>query len=345
MAALPALEKTWWTRANIPFPNTSTAADVGKSFYFNLKNVLINATTTGTASTTTGARDANSIWTVVSSSNGSTVSNTDLWGTTYSSSSLVHAASSSPHSWIVLQNSSLGYQMCIDLASATPTTARILFTKTSAPFTPTTTLSPSASAETFALGSATDAGPTRASAYAPDTTTSTAHYTHISVANTGEFVILSSRISTGYFYSFISFMKLSGSDPSDTRNAVCLYDTNTISRGAPRMSTIDSSVIYANRLTPNGSFMGAGGGGLLRIANAANTAIESYPIDSLTAKYNVFPLYHMCLNAQTAFGGRIPDIYSTHAATNISSIPSAAAQTRILANTLILPLIDVVPLT
>lgn len=341
MADIPALEKTWWTRANIPFPDTTTAANVCKSWFFNLKNVLINATTTGTASTTTGTRAAASVWSVVSSSNGTTASAGDLWGTTFDSTKLVQAASTSAHSWIILQNSNLGYQMLIDLNSATTTYGRICFTKTSDPFVVagTPTQSPSAPSEGWIAGTTVNTTSQNA-VIISDTTSGTSHYSHISVASTGEFYFLTSRISTGIFNSFIGFVKFSDGPAGDTRNYVTVFQSGGSTRGVPEALT---SLALGMRRTPNGSLLTLGG--IQSVQTMGGTSMAAYPIDNVSNKYNVFPNNHMCLAPQVAWSGRIPDMYYIHAAPNVSSIPSAAAQTRILASQQILPMIDVVPLT
>lgn len=54
------------------------------------------------------------LWTIISSCDGSSVSASDLWGTTYSDSKIVVAAEGSTHSWMQLYNSSLGLYLVIN---------------------------------------------------------------------------------------------------------------------------------------------------------------------------------------------------------------------------------------
>jgi hypothetical protein len=94
------LLRNWQT-----FANSSIAITAQKDVLYWLKSVLTNTNSAG--NTLPSAR----VWTVVSSSNASTTSNSDLWTST---SALTRAAAGTAHSWIVLQNTTLGVYMIID---------------------------------------------------------------------------------------------------------------------------------------------------------------------------------------------------------------------------------------
>lgn len=100
-----ALSRTWYSRANIPFPDTSTAQRVSQSKLWLLKAFLKGEISTGTVGAS-GAQPAGSNWTCVGSSDGTTAAldGTDRWTSTFDASKLVRTSTgSTAHSWIVLQ--------------------------------------------------------------------------------------------------------------------------------------------------------------------------------------------------------------------------------------------------
>jgi hypothetical protein len=98
------LVRNWQT-----FPNSSYAVTAQRDILYWMKSVLTNTNSAG--NTLPSAR----LWTVVSSSNASTTSSSDLWTST---SALTRAAAGTAHSWIVLQNTTLGVYMIIDYVGA-----------------------------------------------------------------------------------------------------------------------------------------------------------------------------------------------------------------------------------
>lgn len=94
------LLRNWQT-----FPNSAITIAAQKDVLYWLKSVLTNTNIAG--NTLPSAR----LWTVVSSSNGVTSGASDLWTST---GSMVRAAAGVAHSWIVLQNTTLGVYMIID---------------------------------------------------------------------------------------------------------------------------------------------------------------------------------------------------------------------------------------
>jgi hypothetical protein len=99
--ALPTLEKTWQYNINQSVSSTGTAQGDMKKLILTIKNILIGFST--------------SPWTVVRSSNGTTVAESDLWTTI---GDMVTNYDGSDHSWIVLQQTGVPggpFQLCIDL--------------------------------------------------------------------------------------------------------------------------------------------------------------------------------------------------------------------------------------
>lgn len=101
---VPALENGPWTFDVNNDCSESTTNDTKRHAVWKLKECLIGF----------------SAWSVVASSNGSSCRNIgdgspDLW--TDWASDVLGAATGNPHSWIVLENSTNGEQICFDLAS------------------------------------------------------------------------------------------------------------------------------------------------------------------------------------------------------------------------------------
>ena len=94
------LLRNWQT-----FPNSSIAITAQKDILYWLKSVLTN---TNSASNTL---PADRVWTVISSSNATTTSASDLWTAT---SAITRAAAGVAHSWIVLRNTTLGVYIILD---------------------------------------------------------------------------------------------------------------------------------------------------------------------------------------------------------------------------------------
>lgn len=127
MVTLDPISKPYHIRANIPFGANNTTAAIIKAYgLWSLYAFLTNQLSIGT--TGTHARHANSVWTVVGSSNGSVANASDNWTSTFNISNLVAAGTGVAHSWIHLRNPNAGYDgldLIIDMNSATTTSAQI----------------------------------------------------------------------------------------------------------------------------------------------------------------------------------------------------------------------------
>lgn len=107
----PAHERTWTFSLNHDESGASVN-DTCKNAYFRIKSIIAGF----------------SAWSVVASSNASSVKNIgdaspDLWSST---SDITFAGEGVAHSWVVLENSVTGVQICIDCIGATYTKVRIL---------------------------------------------------------------------------------------------------------------------------------------------------------------------------------------------------------------------------
>jgi hypothetical protein len=133
----------------------STAVIAGRNIIWTLKASLKDEETSGTLA---GTRHANSLWTCVGSSDGTTAAldGVDRWGTAvFDNTKIVSANNNAPHSWIILQNTTLAYQLLIDFNTTTQDAVRIALTPTSHPFVlaGTATHSPPATTRSFVVNS------------------------------------------------------------------------------------------------------------------------------------------------------------------------------------------------
>jgi hypothetical protein len=103
--ALPTLERTWQYNVNQAIISSGIASTDLKQLILQIKNSMIGF--------------ASNPWTVVSSSTGAVVDNSDLWATI--SDIMVPQSLGNPHSWIVLQQTGVTggpLQLCIDMVES-----------------------------------------------------------------------------------------------------------------------------------------------------------------------------------------------------------------------------------
>lgn len=350
MALIPALSKTWSSRMNVPFgSNNTTTALITQFAAWSLKQHLINAHTAD--GTLYGTRAANSVWTVVGSSDGSTagMDGTDRWTTTFTASKIVRASTGSAHSWIVLQNSTSGYQMCIDMNSTSSGgNCNIIFARSSGGFTGgNTTTRPTASAnEEF--NTMDRNAPTTSSSFfylSSDTTTNGVYYTHFSCADDATFHFSVSRATTNKFSSFLAFARTSGANGSDSRNWYALGDSassDVVGRGVPRANSLSnsSSNPFSSTRMHNGALPSSGG---TRCAVYGNTVISSSPsfgIDAISNSYLVDPITFREYNATTGLvlnRGFLPDFYVIGSIPAVGSTYPSSNQTHFVMGDFLVP--------
>lgn len=102
MTNTPVITSDWPTSGSVQTDHSNLLRAI--------KDSLI--TSTGWTDCLGNSATVDTPWTVVASSNGTVANTSDNWT---KNSDLVYAAAGSNHSWIVLQQSALGYQLCIDL--------------------------------------------------------------------------------------------------------------------------------------------------------------------------------------------------------------------------------------
>ena len=320
MPAVPAPIRTWSSRMNVPFTMANSATEALKQqfVFWSLKQHLINAHTSD--GTLYGTRSPNSVWTVVGSSDGTTAAldGVDRWTTTFTPSKLVRGTSA--RSWIVLQNSTSGIQMCIDLywTGGAGAHGRVVYTRSSFPFTGgnTSTRPTAASGNEWQMGANRGTAPdstTQGSNLVIDSSLNQNFYTHFSCAEDATFHFEVSRAGSGYCCGFTALWRTTGADASDIRNWYSISDSIADTRGAPRHNTNNNGLTGSSTTwtltgrTPNGSICNTGG------IRQVTFGITSYPgangnVDALTGNYYAEPLEVREISPQLVDRGYFADI-------------------------------------
>lgn len=339
MSALPALTKTYSTRANVPFPDVTTTERVRQSQIFLLKAALMDQLATGTMN---GSRNANSVWTCDHSCDGTTAGTpadgVDRWGGTFTPANIVRAGVGGAHSWIVLRNVTSGLYLCIDCNDPNAN-LRIAVSKTS--FSGgTTTSGPTATGE-FLMGT-TGTGASTVMAFISDSATGNINYAHMVAADDGRFFFLISRVGLGYFTCNIFLLPSDSARVADTNNWFAIGNATNSGRGSPNYNNLASASGCVSR-APNGTAVVSTGGA--QVAQFGGTYYSgAYGVDALTGDYLADPLFVRSIAPQVAHRGVLPDIQMLGTATIGASIPNAAAQARIVAGDCVIPFTGTPPL-
>lgn len=157
---VPTLSRAWYSRGNIPFPDTSTIALQNKSLTWLIKASLMNQISTGQIGAE-GTRPSSSNWTCEYSCDGTTAGtagdHVDRFTGAFDASKIVYAnAGGTAHSWFVLKSPVTGWQnpiwMLIDCIGTAGTTeasrTTVLFSTTA--FTGGSTTTAPTSTESWA---------------------------------------------------------------------------------------------------------------------------------------------------------------------------------------------------
>mgnify|MGYP001566308965 FL=1 len=339
LPALPALTRTYSCRANVPFQANDTALNMSRSMMFSLVKHMLDTLAGGT---TAGSRHANSVWTVRYSCNSVTAGvagdGIDRWTTI---ANLVFAANGAAHSWFVMENTTLGYQVCVDLNNAAGTNVGFVAAEIATPFTGgTTTTRPTATNE-FLMGT-TSTGGTANFIFITDVTTGNFNWTHYITANTGEFYFLSSRTGLGFFSTSMKMQKTTNPQTGDTRNVFLLGHSLVTGRGAPSYGALVQAAAGCVGRNVNGSVNTTGG-----IQNAGTFGATAWPgsngIDAVSGNYPAYPCHVSSLGTQEAYRGQLPDLFVIGTAPTAGSVPSSAAQTSVIAGDFVVPFPTVNP--
>lgn len=342
----PALSKNYCTYANIPFPNTSTTTDVVNSFIFNLKLALMNQLSTGTLA---GTRNANSVWTCVGSSNGTTggMDGVDRWGTTYNSSNFVR---STARSWFVFYNSTLNLYFTIDLNSGTITNWRMVLSKT-APSTPSpATAAIPAISDGSVWGLATNDTPTNAAVVFAREAAVYDFFSHITFTDDGQFFYLSNRGGDGYISTGVVAAKLTGGNVGDIYNYGMLMGgantgasiVNNYGFGWPNIGVFSSTIGAPLRGVDNSA--PSGGFNIWDFGGATSTSLgQAQYSDIITNDVYLYPM-SVWSTAPFAYRGYLADCYNVIGGKSGIIVPSTANPSWILLNKVLLPWVGAAPI-
>lgn len=322
---------------NQPYAANTVQLDLAQSVVFSF---IQNRLNTASGGTLTGTRHANSVWTVKGSSDG--VANVSLVGVNHiaARTNLVWAASGANHSWIWLENATLGYQIVVECINATNTNWCVAAARIATPFTGgSLTLRPT-STEEF-LWNSTSTGPTSTS-FLADTTTGAVCYTHDVADENGNFCFWASRVGTGIVHLQVALQTTI--EAPDSRSTFWVGNASTTSRGAGGAAQIAAAAAGCVGRAPNGTAIVSQGGALnMTAGGTALLTNAAYTTDSNSGLYNALPLTVWSGQTTLAYRGRIPDVYSTNAPVG-EPITSAGIVTRTVVGDYVWPCPGVAPL-
>jgi len=344
MPTLPAVSRAWHSRINIPYEDTTSQLNLARSYVFSLFRCLIDTQTGGTA---TNSRAGTSIWTVRGSSNGTSSFSVSGVNHIAARTNLVWAAVGANHSWMWLENTTLGYQIVIDCIDATNTniSLRAASAATGAYTGGSLTNAPT-SAEDF-VWSSTTATASEMALWMSDVTTGGTQNTHFAVAANGEFQFFASRAGQSRVHVYMALAKTTGGPAGDVRNVFLIGGSLASARGMPSANALATPAGCSGR-NPNGVATMTQGGIVGHIA-AGLTLYgngSGFGADSITGLYNSVALQVWgAVAGSYSYRGLLPDMYTvTPGVAVATSIPSAAAMTRTVLGDIIVPLPSTVAL-
>lgn len=308
-----ANELTWRGDVNRLNPQTtSSAANMSKYHIWYMAESLLG---------NVGGLTGSGLWTVFSSSNGTTANTSDNWGgATFNAANIVNAVGA--HSWMTLRSpasfmSGSDYlYFTIDCNSATTNVATFAFSKTAPTGSSITTRGGAADEWTYA-GVNPDNG-----------AVTSAHRLSTLLSTRGDFTLYEVNEGAGVFYSAICCVRLQEVVSADTVPCMTMAIfggyVNGVSNNPGFVFQAPGFNISDNKLAGNANTF-------IRTRNFNNTATPTslIPIPALStntawsallglntlvgtnisdASYNDFPCYLLNLEPNTEKKGRLPDI-------------------------------------
>lgn len=308
-----SLSRVWYTRANIPFPDITTALKAAQSQAWLMKANLMQQVTTGTVGPE-GVAPAGAAWACKGSSDGSTagIDNVDRWGGTFDATKILRAAAASPHSWILLQSQAAigGYYMLIALEAAADTSIYISFSK-NAYTGGSTTAKPTSTTEFVAFnGSQWNNG-----------NASNQNFQFVTDAN-GDFYAHVGQVGAGFTYMALWGSELAEARGSDGHKFFVHAHYSNAGRGAP----LGASSTVIGRTSSNSANIT---GGMIRPTFAGNNFMGAMEANSQDSTFDTLP----CIVGNTNAGlsgmrGRFPDAVMGGAMNVGGSDPTTGTQQR-----------------
>lgn len=212
----PTLEGTWSGSVNLPLQDVSTIGWICRSIFVSLKTQL-----TGEAHGTefhSGGGTRAALWTVEQSCDGSSVSSSDLWGTSVYPELLANFAGSA-HAWIVLKYVGADHtlRLCLDLNNGWYPYQYGILASLDAPFTGgTTTQRPVASNEICGHVVGAPSVTSVSDFVAGGVPTGGTYYSHLAIdEDNGGFHFAVSRAGSGRACTYLGVFLLEDADASD----------------------------------------------------------------------------------------------------------------------------------
>jgi hypothetical protein len=333
--SVPALIETWWTRGEVPFPDSSTLQRTQQSWLWLMKEGLLNTLTGGTVA---GTRAGASVWVVQGSSNGTTAAldGVDRWGSTFTPANLVRAPTGTAHSWIVLSCSATGVWLCIDYNGSAEgnfsiSCARSAFTGGSI------TTKPTATNET-SVG--TTVG-TPITSFSSESVFGVTYRFGLSVNSLGEFHTTSYRVGAGAFSTYGTLGNLRNQRAGDTWPTYISFTWIAPSgRGAGDAPTVFGSSVCGLR-TRDSLARVSFGGILTAYTFGGATFVNSTNPDALDgSRWSSLPLFAYSYDSvpNTGYRGDVQDLWITTTGVNVGGkFPFTGAQTMVQLNNLLIP--------
>lgn len=326
LVTIPSLAKSYFVHGNIPYPTTSSIANIMSSAAFLAASKLLNTAVTG--GTTSGSRGSGSLWTCLGSSDGTTagIDATNRWT---AQNKVIFNSNGSSHSWMLMRNTTIGIDLLLDcnstgtgnIRAAACWTADGVFSGGSTTAGPTATFEFDARAS-GGVGAGTNA------IFQGDIVTAGTNYLNFICSDDGTFKIFTTRSGFGIFTGVLELHKTTGSDPSDHYAVQLIMDGLNSSRGVYGAGGMTSASACACRSINNvnstvggwqtsGTFGGTSEPGTVGTDGGTSNFI-AYSIDCYT-------------NSGTpAYRGQMVDNYFIGTAQVGLSFPSAAAQTHVV---------------
>ena len=323
--SIPTVEGNWYSRGNVPYPDSVTQQMQAKSWFWLLKAFLKGEVNTGTtASNISGSignvtRPTGSYWTYEGSSDGAgnynmSPTGSDLWTSSFDPTKLVGAADTINHSWIALKSpAALGpIYMCINWpveetwSGGSPFHAGLFFSYH--PFANGT-----ATSRPYATGGTNlEWMPTNAGATAMDGAVTVFelidgyqnYSAHFTVNEKGGFHFATSHDTTSCFFSYLFCEKAVDTYGGDNCPVWAgFHGTPASGRGAPEwafMRSYTQGRYYADTgIATGASSMLLGNYGIYA---------AYMPKDAVSLKFNALPIYIIDAGG---WRGRLPDMWVT----------------------------------
>lgn len=354
MSALPALTRPYSTRANGPFGANNTSQLRLESFaMWALSAAMLDLHTTGTL---VGARHANSKAICRGSSNGVTgsavtgvgVAGTNRWGGGTFPGNFIRGAGGTNHHWMLVEFVFLGLEVYLDFGSTAANWA-VNVAPSGTWSGGTVSQGPAASLDSrVTCLNQSNFESTQSGNYGSmgdSTNFGGTNYWHYTAADSGEFHFECSRAGLGCFFNFVALWKPVNGPVADLFPYVLLNgDTTATVRGSPDAYRMGTATFSAARSNFGVGDTQKSGGGVVTWATDGQSMITNQAIDAGTANWNAIPLNLIESAPQHMRRGMLPDLQAIGNAPVGASIPSAAAQVRVVMGNMVVPFNTTVPL-